>query len=111
MKALQRLCVVLALMAVAAGGWSLIDFSQRRIRFVSAVTHELRTPLTTIRNRLALAMNRIPIALLSLLCAGSLFAPTLRRLTSLQPTHSRLRPDRRPVRFHPAHRFLPLTAD
>src|SRR5262249_14482925 len=31
------------------GGWSLIDLSQRRIRFVSTVTHELRTPLTTLR--------------------------------------------------------------
>jgi signal transduction histidine kinase len=38
-----------ALLAVALGGWSLIDLSQRRIRFVSAVTHELRTPLTTLR--------------------------------------------------------------
>src|SRR5205807_6160233 len=34
---------------VGLGGWSLIDFSERRIRFVSAVTHELRTPLTTLR--------------------------------------------------------------
>jgi signal transduction histidine kinase len=38
-----------ALLAVALGGWSLIDLSERRIRFVSAVTHELRTPLTTLR--------------------------------------------------------------
>jgi signal transduction histidine kinase len=38
-----------ALVAVALGGWSLIDLSERRIRFVSAVTHELRTPLTTLR--------------------------------------------------------------
>jgi signal transduction histidine kinase len=38
-----------ALLAVAFGGWSLIDLSERRIRFVSAVTHELRTPLTTLR--------------------------------------------------------------
>jgi signal transduction histidine kinase len=38
-----------ALSAVALGGWSLIDLSERRIRFVSAVTHELRTPLTTLR--------------------------------------------------------------
>src|SRR5207247_9366091 len=30
-------------------GFSLIDLSERRIRFVSAVTHELRTPLTTLR--------------------------------------------------------------
>jgi signal transduction histidine kinase len=38
-----------ALLAVALGGWSLLDLSERRIRFVSAVTHELRTPLTTLR--------------------------------------------------------------
>jgi signal transduction histidine kinase len=38
-----------ALLAVALGGWSLIDLSERRISFVSAVTHELRTPLTTLR--------------------------------------------------------------
>ena len=35
--------------AVWLGGWSLIDLSERRIRFVSAVTHELRTPLTSLR--------------------------------------------------------------
>jgi signal transduction histidine kinase len=40
---------LLALLAVGLGGWSLIDLSERRIRFVSAVTHELRTPLTTLR--------------------------------------------------------------
>ncbi|MFL5340294.1 MAG: sensor histidine kinase [Gemmataceae bacterium] len=40
---------LLALGAVLLGGWSLIDLSERRIRFVSAVTHELRTPLTTLR--------------------------------------------------------------
>jgi signal transduction histidine kinase len=40
---------LIALGAVALGGWSLIDLSERRIRFVSAVTHELRTPLTTLR--------------------------------------------------------------
>jgi signal transduction histidine kinase len=40
---------LVALAAVALGGWSLIDLSERRIRFVSAVTHELRTPLTTLR--------------------------------------------------------------
>jgi signal transduction histidine kinase len=38
-----------ALVAVGLGGRSLVDLSQRRIRFVSAVTHELRTPLTTLR--------------------------------------------------------------
>ena len=41
--------VSVALLAVAVGGWSLIDLVERRIRFVSAVTHELRTPLTTLR--------------------------------------------------------------
>ncbi len=40
---------LVALIAVGLGGWSLLDFSERRIRFVSAVTHELRTPLTTLR--------------------------------------------------------------
>ncbi len=41
--------VLVALLAVGLGGWSLFDLSERRIRFVSAVTHELRTPLTTLR--------------------------------------------------------------
>jgi hypothetical protein len=41
--------VLVALFAVGLGGWSLLDLSERRIRFVSAVTHELRTPLTTLR--------------------------------------------------------------
>lgn len=40
---------LVALAAVGFGGWSLIDLSERRIRFVSAVTHELRTPLTSLR--------------------------------------------------------------
>lgn len=40
---------LVALVAVGLGGWTLIDLSERRIRFVSAVTHELRTPLTTLR--------------------------------------------------------------
>jgi signal transduction histidine kinase len=40
---------LVALLAVCLGGWSLLDLSERRIRFVSAVTHELRTPLTTLR--------------------------------------------------------------
>jgi signal transduction histidine kinase len=40
---------LIALLGVGLGGWSLIDLSERRIRFVSAVTHELRTPLTTLR--------------------------------------------------------------
>lgn len=40
---------LVALIAVGLGGWTLLDLSERRIRFVSAVTHELRTPLTTLR--------------------------------------------------------------
>jgi signal transduction histidine kinase len=40
---------LIALAAVGLGGWSLIDLSERRIRFVSTVTHELRTPMTTLR--------------------------------------------------------------
>jgi signal transduction histidine kinase len=40
---------LLALLVVGLGGWSLLDLSERRFRFVSAVTHELRTPLTTLR--------------------------------------------------------------
>ena len=41
--------VLIALFGVGLGGWTLLDLSERRIRFVSAVTHELRTPLTTLR--------------------------------------------------------------
>jgi signal transduction histidine kinase len=40
---------LIALLAVWLGGWSLLELSERRFRFVSAVTHELRTPLTTLR--------------------------------------------------------------
>jgi signal transduction histidine kinase len=40
---------IIALIAVGLGGWTLLELSERRIRFVSAVTHELRTPLTTLR--------------------------------------------------------------
>jgi len=40
---------LVAWLAVGLGGWTLLDLSERRIRFVSAVTHELRTPLTTLR--------------------------------------------------------------
>src|SRR5207237_1196946 len=40
---------LIALLAVGLGGWSLLNLSESRIRFVSAVTHELRTPLTTLR--------------------------------------------------------------
>jgi signal transduction histidine kinase len=46
---LAWVAVMVALLAVGLGGWSLLDLSERRIRFVSAVTHELRTPLTTLR--------------------------------------------------------------
>jgi signal transduction histidine kinase len=46
---LAWVAAIVALLAVGFGGWSLIDLSERRIRFVSAVTHELRTPLTTLR--------------------------------------------------------------
>ena len=47
--ALAWAAALVALLAVGLGGWSLLDLSERRIRFVSAVTHELRTPLTTLR--------------------------------------------------------------
>src|SRR5205823_10671850 len=47
--ALAWTAALVALLAVCLGGWSLLDLSERRIRFVSAVTHELRTPLTTLR--------------------------------------------------------------
>src|SRR5439155_14493605 len=40
---------LIALLAVGLGGWSLLNLSESRTRFVSAVTHELRTPLTTLR--------------------------------------------------------------
>ena len=47
--ALAWAAALIALMAVGLGGLSLLQLSERRIRFVSAVTHELRTPLTTLR--------------------------------------------------------------
>jgi signal transduction histidine kinase len=47
--ALAWAAALVALLAVLFGSWSLLDLSERRIRFVSAVTHELRTPLTTLR--------------------------------------------------------------
>lgn len=47
--ALAWAAALLALGVVALSGWSLLDLSERRFRFVSAVTHELRTPLTTLR--------------------------------------------------------------
>ena len=46
---LAWIAAIFALAVVGLGGWSLIDLSERRFRFVSAVTHELRTPLTTLR--------------------------------------------------------------
>jgi signal transduction histidine kinase len=46
---LSWLAALVALSAVGLGGSSLLALSERRIRFVSAVTHELRTPLTTLR--------------------------------------------------------------
>jgi signal transduction histidine kinase len=55
--ALAWLAALLALGAVGLGGWSLLDLSERRIRFVSAVTHELRTPLTTLRLYLDMLVN------------------------------------------------------
>ena len=48
---------IVALLAVGLGGWSLLNLSERRIRFVSAVTHELRTPLTTLRLYLDMLLN------------------------------------------------------
>lgn len=47
--ALAWSAALIALLAVVLGGWTLLELSERRIRFVSAVTHELRTPLTTLR--------------------------------------------------------------
>jgi signal transduction histidine kinase len=47
--ALSWAAALVALLAVGLGGWSLWDLSERRMRFVSAVTHELRTPLTTLQ--------------------------------------------------------------
>jgi signal transduction histidine kinase len=46
---LAWVAALLALAAVGLGGWSLLELSERRIGFVSAVTHELRTPMTTLR--------------------------------------------------------------
>ncbi|CAN5293796.1 hypothetical protein BH11PLA2_BH11PLA2_51390 [soil metagenome] len=43
------LAALAALAATGFVGWTLLDLSERRIRFVSAVTHELRTPLTSLR--------------------------------------------------------------
>ena len=55
--ALAWAAALLAFGAVGLAGWSLIDLSERRIRFVSAVTHELRTPLTSLRLYLDLLLS------------------------------------------------------
>jgi signal transduction histidine kinase len=55
--ALAWTAALVALLAVGLGGWTLLDLSERRIRFVSAVTHELRTPLTTLRLYLDMLLN------------------------------------------------------
>jgi signal transduction histidine kinase len=55
--ALAWLAALVALVAVGLGGLSLLNLSERRIRFVSAVTHELRTPLTTLRLYLDMLVN------------------------------------------------------
>jgi signal transduction histidine kinase len=47
--ALAWAAALIALGAVGLGGRFLLDLSERRFRFVSAVTHELRTPLTSLR--------------------------------------------------------------
>ena len=65
---------LVALLAVGLGGWSLLDLSERRIRFVSAVTHELRTPLTTLR------------LYLDMLISGLVREDTQRRSTSTRCT-------------------------
>ena len=56
---LAWLAALVGLAAVGLGGWSLLALSQRRIRFVSAVTHELRTPLTTLRLYLDLLLGGV----------------------------------------------------
>jgi signal transduction histidine kinase len=50
---------LVAFLAVGLGGWSVLTLSDRRIRFVSAVTHELRTPLTTLRLHLDLLLGGV----------------------------------------------------
>jgi len=55
--ALAWLAAFVALAASAWGGWTLMELSERRQRFVSAVTHELRTPLTTLRLYLDMLAN------------------------------------------------------
>ncbi len=55
--ALAWAAALIAFGAIGLAGWSLIDLSERRIRFVSAVTHELRTPLTSLRLYLDLLLS------------------------------------------------------
>src|SRR5438067_984048 len=55
--ALAWAAALIALGAVGLGGWFLLDLSERRFRFVSAVTHELRTPLTSLRLYLDMLLN------------------------------------------------------
>jgi len=55
--ALGWAAALIALLAVGLGGWSLLNLSERRVAFVSAVTHELRTPLTTLRLYLDMLTN------------------------------------------------------
>jgi signal transduction histidine kinase len=43
------LAAAIAIAFVGWGGWALLELSERRHQFVSAVTHELRTPVTTLR--------------------------------------------------------------
>lgn len=54
---LTWLAAAVAFVAVALGAWSVLDLSERRMRFVSAVTHELRTPLTTLRLYLEMLLD------------------------------------------------------
>lgn len=82
-----------ALATVALGGWSLVDLSERRIRFVSAVTHELRTPLTTLRlylDMLAGGMVRDPAQQAEYLNTLNSEADRLHRLISNVLDYSRL---------------------
>ncbi|MBI1913548.1 MAG: HAMP domain-containing histidine kinase [Planctomycetes bacterium] len=55
--ALAWTAALIALGAVGLGGWFLLDLSERRFRFVSAVTHELRSPLTSLRLYLDLLLH------------------------------------------------------
>lgn len=55
--AIAWVAALVAFGALGLAGWTLIDLSERRIRFVSAVTHELRTPLTSLRLYLDLLLS------------------------------------------------------